>query len=286
MEWKVKKELKRSKQRLTNLVRVKEMHRVRLNDKTIYLKEDEYLNKVMVGCSGWFYWDWRARFYPSSMGTNKWFKHYMKHFDTVELNAPFYNWPSINIVKSWLRQADNKKFCYTIKVSELITHIKHFKSTKKLIQDFNYIADLLSKYMGCFLYQLPPSYKYTKSRLDNIVSQLDLNRRNVVEFRHKSWWNETVYNIFRKNNIIFCSVSSPNMPNEIIKTTDEVYIRFHGTTKLYLHNYTKMEMHQWLEKIKTAKPKRVWAYFNNDREAYAIKNAKWFAKELNKYFDI
>jgi uncharacterized protein YecE (DUF72 family) len=285
-EWKIKKELKRNNQRLTNLIRVNEMHTARLENPMTYSRGEKYLDRAMVGCSGWFYWHWRDKFYPSTLSTNKWFNHYMRHFDTVELNAPFYNWPSINIVKSWLRQANNKKFCYTVKVSELITHIKRFKATKNMIKDFNYIADLLSEHMGCFLYQLPPSYKYTKSRLDNLVLQLNPLRRNVIEFRHKSWWNKAVYNSFAKNNIIFCSVSSPNMPSELIKTTDEVYIRFHGTTKLYYHNYTKKEMLNWLEDIKKANPARVWAYFNNDRQAYAIKNAKWFSKQVSKYLNL
>ncbi|MBA3662316.1 MAG: DUF72 domain-containing protein [Gammaproteobacteria bacterium] len=274
------------KQRLTNLTRVKEMRSARLKDKTTYSLEEKDLKKVMIGCSGWFYWHWRNQFYPSTLSTNKWFGYYRKYFDTVELNAPFYNWPSVSIVKSWLRQVGKKRFCYTIKVSELITHLKRFKSTKRMITDFNYIGDLLGDYMGCFLYQLPPSYQYTKTRLNNIIAQLEPGRRNVVEFRHKSWWNKTVYNAFKKNNIIFCSVSSPNMPDELIQTTDEVYIRFHGTSKLYLHDYTKEEMNNWVERIKIAAPKRVWAYFNNDREANAIKNAKWFKKQINKLFKI
>ena len=55
------------------------------------------------------------------------------------------------------------------------------------------IADILGDRMGCFLFQLPPSYRYTKTRLNDIVGQLDPARRNVVEFRHASWWNEEVY---------------------------------------------------------------------------------------------
>jgi Protein of unknown function DUF72 len=55
------------------------------------------------------------------------------------------------------------------------------------------IADILGERMGCFLFQLPPSYRYTKARLNAIVSQLDPARRNAVEFRHASWWNEEVF---------------------------------------------------------------------------------------------
>jgi len=279
-ERKVQKELKRLKQRKVNILRARQMRANRLEEPPNNKKPEAVFSKVLVGCSGWFYWHWKDRFYPASLKTSGWFNHYKKSFNTVELNAPFYNWPTKAIVKAWLKNVNNREFIYTVKVSELITHIKKFKSTKTLILDFNYIADLLRGHMGCFLYQLPPSYKYTKARLENIVKQLDNKKRNVVEFRHISWWNETVYKAFRKHRIIFCSVSSPTMPDELIKTHDEVYIRFHGTKKIYSHDYSPKEMSVWLERIKQSGAKRVWAYFNNDRDANAIKNAKWFKKHL------
>ncbi len=83
---------------------------------------------------------------------------------------------------------ERKKFV-TVKVSEHITHIKKFKGTKTLVKDFGMIADILGDRMGCFLFQLPPSYRFTKTGLNDIVSQLDPGRRHVVEFRHASWWN-------------------------------------------------------------------------------------------------
>jgi uncharacterized protein YecE (DUF72 family) len=112
-----------------------------------------------------------------------WFGHYLKHFDTVEINASFYSWPTVAGVQAWRRQPGKKKFIYTVKVSEHITHIKRFKGTKTLIRDFGMIADILGGRMGCFLFQLPPSYRYTKTRLNDIVSQIDPARRNVVERR-------------------------------------------------------------------------------------------------------
>ena len=64
------------------------------------------------------------------------------------------------------------------------------------------------------------------------------------------------------------------LPGELIKTADEIYVRFHGTTKWYSHEYSKAELTDWAECIKASGAKRVWAYFNNDQEAYAIKNAR------------
>ena len=236
-----------------------------------------------MGCSGWYYWHWHEVFYPKDLPRNEWFPHYADNFKTVELNAPFYSWPTVATVNTWIKQAGRRRFVYTVKVCELITHVKRFKGTKQLTRDFGFIADLLGPRMGCFLYQLPPSHHYTRARLKNILEQLDPRRRNVVEFRHKSWWNEDVYEAFRQTNTIFCSCSGPRLPDELVKTADEVYIRFHGTKQWYRHNYTKQELEVWVKRIRESKAKRVWAYFNNDREGFAIKNAKELLRLLNRH---
>ena len=172
----------------------------------------EKLPKFNIGCSGWFYWHWRQAFYPVDLPTKDWFSYYAANFRTVELNAPFYSWPTINTVKAWLRQAETNDFVSTVKVSELINHVKRFCGTKTLVKDFGFIADLLGKRMGCFLFQMPPSYRYTAPRLKAILGQLDHARRNVIEFRHRSWWNENVYAAFRRSGTIFCSCSAPKLP--------------------------------------------------------------------------
>jgi uncharacterized protein YecE (DUF72 family) len=198
----------------------------------------------------------------------------------VELNAPFYSWPTEAAVHSWLRQIGRKKFIYTVKVSELVTHVKRFTGTRTLIRDFGYIADILGKRMGCFLFQLPPSFHYSRAGLRRIVTQLDPARRNVVEFRHRSWWNEEVYAAFRDSGTIFCSCSGPRLPDQLVKTADEIYLRFHGVTQWYRHDYSTAELAFWAAKAKDSGAKRVWAYFNNDRDCYAINNALALRRQL------
>jgi uncharacterized protein YecE (DUF72 family) len=230
--------------------------------------------ELHVGCSGWFYWHWRGDFYPAELPTAAWFDHYAARFKTVELNAPFYSWPTVTTVRGWQRQAGRRAFVYTVKASELITHVKRFAGTKTLVRDFGHIADLLGPRMGCFLFQLPPSFHYTRARLERIVSQLDPARRNVVEFRHRSWWNEEVFAAFRASSIIFCSCSGPRLPDDLIRTADDIYIRFHGVKQWYRHDYTPDELEMWAKKIQASGAARVWAYFNNDRDGYALRNAR------------
>jgi uncharacterized protein YecE (DUF72 family) len=272
-EWRARRELRREKQRKDNILRAAKMHVARLNSETDSEKSLSHLKQsIFVGCSGWRYWKWRDSFYEG-VPQNDWFEHYLKSFDTVEINASFYSWPTVAGVRSWRRQPGKKKFVYTVKVCELITHIKKFKGTKTLVKDFGMIADILGDRMGCFLFQLPPSYRYSKARLNDIVTQLDPARRNVVEFRHASWWNEEVNNAFQKAGIIFCSCSGPRLPDELIRTADEIYIRLHGPKRWYRHDYSMSELAVWVDKIKASGAKRVWIYFNNDNDAHAPKNA-------------
>ena len=136
--------------------------------------------------------------------------------------------------------------------------------------------------MGCFLFQLPPSYRYSKARLTSILGQLDQAQRNVVEFRHKSWWNDTVYAVFRETGTIFCSCSGPRLPDQLIRTADDIYLRLHGPARWYRHNYSKAELETWVQRIEASGAKRAWIYFNNDYEAHAPTNAATMRRLLTR----
>jgi uncharacterized protein YecE (DUF72 family) len=275
---KARREARRAKQRIENIRRADKMHVARLAAQIplgqLPARQPSLDQTILrIGCSGWFYWHLKDSFYRG-LPSPEWFAHYASKFNSVELNAPFYAWPTLSTVRTWVKQAGRRKFAYSVKVSELITHIKRFQGTKTLIRDFGLIADILGSRMGCLLFQLPPSFHYTPGRLDRIACQLDPRRKNVVEFRHRSWWNKEVFKVFKERGIVFCSCSGPRLPDELIKTADDIYIRFHGIKRWYRHDYSKAELSIWAERIRNSGAKTVWAYFNNDRNMFAIKNAR------------
>jgi uncharacterized protein YecE (DUF72 family) len=228
--------------------------------------------EIHIGCSGWFYWHWKGIFYPANEPTRRWFKHYTRTFDTVELNSPFYKWPRPATVKNWVRDAP-ETFRYTIKVNQAITHERRMIRTKRLVQSFYEIARMLGPQLGCLLFQFPPSYKFSTARLKRIVAQLDPAWRNAVECRHKSWWRQSVYRALSKRGITFCAVSAPRLPESLPPKAEILYVRFHGRSRWYRHDYTTDELAIWAERIADSNAKAVWIYFNNDREGCAIKNA-------------
>ncbi|MCS7336838.1 MAG: DUF72 domain-containing protein [Verrucomicrobiae bacterium] len=238
-------------------------------------------SSTWVGCSGWYYWHWKGVVYPAELEKDQWFDHYQKHFKTVELNAPFYHWPRPSTVEGWARRA-RRGFKYSVKVNQTITHLKRFKGTRKLIAEFYKIADTLGDKMGCFLFQLPPSFKFSKANMEAVLDQLDPAHRNVVEFRHPSWWTEDVFDAFKRAGAIFCSVSAPRLPAEVVKTSNAVYVRFHGSARWYAYDYAPTELEAWARKIADAGAAEVWAYFNNDRDGCAFRNALALARYLQK----
>ncbi len=232
-----------------------------------------------VGCSGWYYRHWHGPFYPAESSSHRWFAHYTSSFNTVELNAPFYRWPKPETVRRWLREAP-RGFLYSVKVNGLITHEKRFVGTRRLVRQFCELGEVLGTHMGCFLFQMPPSFRYSPARLRRILDQLDPRWTNVLEFRHKRWWNEECFAAIREasaktaGGIVFCSTSGPRLPSQVVKTAPVVYVRYHGPKRWYRHDYSRAELEAWVAALREVKPERVYAYFNNDRDAFAIKNAR------------
>ena len=217
-------------------------------------------------------------FYPEDLKPSEWFRYYSSFFNTVEINSTFYRFPKKSSMKRWFRESP-EDFVFSVKVNKHITHIKRLKDVKGELQDFyEVVSDSLKEKTGAFLFQMPPSFRYSKGNLDRILGSLSPEYLNVVEFRHISWWNDDVLRALSQNKIIFCSVSAPNLPEKLIKTTDTVYVRFHGKENWYRYNYSEDELKLWADWIKKENPKNLFVYFNNDFFAYAPENALLFKR--------
>ena len=136
--------------------------------------------------------------------------------------------------------------------------------------------------LSCVLFQLPPFVHKNLDLLEKIAAQIDPKVTNVVEFRHESWWESGVYEFMRKKGMVFCTVSASELPETLVKTGPDVYLRFHGKDGWYHHFYPENGLEEWAEKIKQQNPRRVFCYFNNDVNANALKNCLTLKKLLEK----
>ena len=279
------REARRERQRAQNIFRAAQMHEARVAHETHHKKPEAagHFSDLHIGCSGWFYWHWRGRFYPTGSKTSAWFAHYAKRFNTVELNAPFYAWPTVSTVKTWRKQAGRRRFLYTVKASELITHVRRFSRTSGLVKDFGLIADLLGPAMGCFLFNCRRALSTPPHASRALSSNSTQDTATWWSFVTGAGGTPRCMPHSGSEASSFARAAGPRLPDELVTTGEDVYIRFHGTKRWYRHDYTRDELKVWAERVRDAKPARVWAYFNNDREGYAIKNARTFLRLLRKH---
>jgi uncharacterized protein YecE (DUF72 family) len=231
--------------------------------------------KYYVGCSGWHYEHWRGLYYPAGLPKPEWLSFYARQFTTVELNNSFYRLPSEKAFATW-RESTPDSFVFAVKVSRFITHIKRLRNLGTSVESFLSRAAFLKEKLGPLLYQLPPSMKRNDEVLQNFLSTLPSEYKHVIEFRHESWIDESVFDILRRHSVGLCVFDMPGFSCPLVATSDFAYIRFHGSEGLYSSAYSEEELTQWAQRIAQLSQKNVKAsyiYFNNDAEAFAVDNA-------------
>jgi len=115
---------------------------------------------------------------------------------------------------------------------------------------------------------------------EDFLSTLSPEFKNVIEFRHESWYGESVWERLRAHRMTFCTVSSGQVPATPVETSRVAYFRFHGLTGGHRYNYTDEELARWAETIRGARAEECYVYFNNDYQAYAVSNCRKLAELL------
>ncbi|MBA7599253.1 MAG: DUF72 domain-containing protein [Calditrichaeota bacterium] len=232
---------------------------------------------IHIGTSGWVYDDWQGRFYPEDVKGSDRLTFYAQQFDTVEVNATFYRLPTQNMINAWNRRL-GPDFHLVLKGSRLITHLKKLRDCREPLQTFLDRA-LELRTLKVILWQLPPSLHQDLPLLDDFLALLPGSVRHAVEFRHGSWWDEQVAETLARHQAAFVAVSTwGGLPEEIIPTTDLLYLRFHGPADLvYQYDYPNEELAAWAGRVKPHLAGRtLYAFFNNDYHAHAPHNAATF----------
>jgi uncharacterized protein YecE (DUF72 family) len=246
--------------------------------------------KIYVGTSGWMYKPWGKVFYPNDVKGKDQLPYLAKEFATVEINNTFYRIPTNAAVEGW-RKTTPKNFVFAVKINNYFTHSKKLvldeKSIERLKFFFERVSPLKPK-MAALLIQLQPSFRSNSERLDNFLTcvekQIKTKRTDVCcEFRHASWFTDETYDILRKHEAGFVIATYPRTfkpPYPI--TSEAVYIRLHATPQK--PNYTDKQLDKCADYISSlgGDVKRIYVYFNNDFEGWAIFNARYLKQALSK----
>ena len=231
------------------------------------------MEAIRIGCSGWNYRDWRGTVYPRDVPVRRWLAWYATRFDTVEVNSTFYRLAKPTAVASWVADTPDE-FVFAVKASQFLTHMKRLRDMETGIGRFyEAIAPLAaSPKMGPVLWQLP---ERMQADVDLLASALDAlpAGRHCFEFRHPSWFSEPVLELLRWHGVALAIGDHPQRPwQPWVLTTDWAFVRFHYGARGRRGNYSETELRALADRV-LALGAPVWAYFNNDWEGFAVRNA-------------
>jgi len=89
----------------------------------------------------------------------------------------------------------------------------------------------------------------------------------TFEFRHESWFAADVYALLREHGAALVLTGERE-----VFTAPWTYVRFHRGVRGRRGNYSESELQEWAARIRSWSCD-VYAYFNNDWEAFAVRNA-------------
>ncbi len=235
---------------------------------------------IFIGTSGWNYKHWAdGVFYPEGLKPARWLHHYYRFFRTVEINYSFYRLPSRETFEKW-HSSTPDGFVFAVKANRFITHVKRLKESEQPLLRFLSNASALKEKLGPILFQFPPSFHENIDRLKELLEEVRSQDvvpsiRATFEFRHASWFSESVLELLRESNAAVCLADWANLEREPGITADFVYVRRHGSQRPGTGSYSKAELRKDAERIRewAADCKDVYIYFNNDAFGWAVQNA-------------
>ena len=240
------------------------------------------MRPIRVGCSGWNYADWRGVLYPPGCPQRRWLARYAEVFDTVEVNTTFYRLPSVDAVRGWVAQTP-PGFTFAVKSSRYLTHMKRLtdmeRGVARLLERLEPLT--ASPKMGPTLWQLPGNFHRDDERLAFALEHLPPGR-HAFEFRHPSWFADDVLAALRAHGVALTIGDHPErpwQPHEL--TADFSFVRLHYGHRGRRGNYSATELDEWARELRRlARRADVFAYFNNDWEGFAVRNALGLRKRL------
>jgi len=245
-------------------------------------------------------------------------------FSSVEINGTFYSLQRPSSFEQWASETP-ANFVFSLKGGRFITHMKKLIDVETALANFFASGVLaLGAKLGPIVWQLPPMMKFNEGSYDvtryerffrllprtvrsaaKLAKRCDermltraflkplLNKgedpqlRHAIEIRHDSFIQPAFIELLRKHNIGLVVADTVEWPLLMDVTSDFVYLRLHGSERLYHSGYEVDAIEIWARRVVAfatgqladgryagspshdGRPRDVYVYFDNDAEVRA-----------------
>lgn len=246
--------------------------------------KSDKLMEVYVGCAKWNKTDLKG-FYPR--GTKDELAYYSKQFNSIELNATFYNSPSKQQVETW-REKTPENFKFFPKVPQSISHFSRLLNTEEKVKDFVDATVLFEDKFGMAFLQLIDNFKPKDfERLAKFLHDFPKGYPLAVEVRNEEWFKpeiaEKFYKLLQdtnKTNVLVDTAGRRDMMHMRL-TTPTAFVRYVGAN----HSSDYGRLDEWIDTIvewKNAGLQQLYFFIHQNVEVESPLLAAHFIEKLNK----
>ena len=234
--------------------------------------------QLYAGTSGWAYAGWKPDFYPQKLAQKNFLQYYSTQLNTVEVNFTFRQLVKDTTIAKWMAETP-ANFQFGIKAHQVITHIKRLKNTSDFLPKFlSTIAPLAQAgKMGPVLFQLPPNMKADAGVLEEFLAIVPRGVTAAFEFRHESWFTDTIFDLLKKNNRALCVAETEERVTPDVLTADFAYYRYRKPT--YTPEQRKEMVKHLREHINAGR--NLFAYFKHEETPQGAIYAVEVLKEVS-----
>ncbi|GAA2754190.1 DUF72 domain-containing protein [Amnibacterium kyonggiense] len=229
-----------------------------------------------IGTSGWSYDHWEGLLYPAGFDSLHRLHAYAASFQTAEVHADFRHQPPHAAFTAWQHDTPDG-FQLSLFDASGPARDGGLTAPEVWAERIAVAWEDLGPRQGMVLVHLHPEIERDDAHLDALLGALPEDVSVAVELRHDSWLDEEVYRLLERRGAAYCVMSGPGLPTVLRPTAERVYVRFHGADHGTgtAGSYRDDELQGWAERIAAWEDAghEVFAYFANDLEGYAVRNA-------------
>lgn len=149
--------------------------------------------EVYLGCAKWGRKEWVGKIYPKGTREKDFLQEYVKHYNSIELNATHYN-VDPPLLRKWAATTAGRNFRFCPKVPQSISHYSQLTNAAEATTAFLGEVLAFGEQLGPIFLQLSDKFGPSrKSNLFNYLASLPQDLRFYVEVRHPDWFADPVH---------------------------------------------------------------------------------------------
>jgi uncharacterized protein YecE (DUF72 family) len=211
--------------------------------------------KVYVGCAKWGRLEWVGKIYPIKTKEKDFLKHYVEHYNSIELNATHYKIYGEKGIRNWAEKAKGKDFKFCPKMYQGVTHRGSLNGKDFITNEFFRGIVAFEEHLGPIFVQVSDTFSpKRKAELFTCLASLPKDLQFFLEVRHPDWFakekeREDMFSFLKEHNMgaVITDTAGRRDCAHMHLTIPKVFIRYVGNS-LHATDYSRIDV--WVQRMK------------------------------------